>query len=186
MPFSNKKTFFEGIRDESVRHEIVSENIIEGLAFQIAALRKARGWTEQDLAARCEVHQNVIEKWEDPNRSKKTFAPFLRLAQALDVAFIARFAPFGELADWFVDLSPKKLAPPSYGEELEQQILHQDAVEIKRGVEYFQATAEPLIAWDPENSKQPCVALQVRREKALPDRHDANDSHLKLDYSAAA
>ncbi|MCY3954720.1 MAG: helix-turn-helix transcriptional regulator [Nitrospira sp.] len=117
MPFTDKKTFFEGIRDKSVRHEIAYENIIEGLAFQIAALRKARGWTEQDLAGRCGVHQKVIEKWEDPNRSKKTFVPFLRLAEAFDVAFISRFAAFGEVADWFANLSPKKLAPPSYEEE---------------------------------------------------------------------
>ena len=135
MPFSNKKTFFEGIRDESVRHEIVSENIIEGLAFQIAALRKARGWTEQDLAGRCGVHQKVIEKWEDPNQSKRTFAPFLRLAQAFDVSFTSRFEAFGEMADWFINLSSKKVAPPSYEEEqiiaLQGDAVGSDALEGK-------------------------------------------------------
>ena len=99
------------------RHHAVAVNVTEGIAFQLSALRRDRQWSRRDLAERSGVSERVIAKWENPNAEKCTFDAFLKIAKAFDVSFLTRFAPFRELAEWFVCLGPQKLSPMPFEDD---------------------------------------------------------------------
>jgi transcriptional regulator with XRE-family HTH domain len=84
--------------------------------FQIQILRKQRGWSQEQLAEAAGVTQGVISRAEDPDYGNLTINTILRIANGFDVAFIGKFAPYGELDDWFGSLS-EKIHVPSFDEE---------------------------------------------------------------------
>lgn len=110
----------EALADKEYRDLYVAEHIRTGLAFQIRAMREDRGWTQSELGQRAQgMAQETISQLEDPDYGRLTLRTLRRLASGLDVALIVRFAPFSELVDWIVNLTPQRLAPPSFDEELQ-------------------------------------------------------------------
>ena len=118
------RDFLYEVRDEEYRHEFVSEHVAVGLAFQINLTRRARGWTQEELASRCDMTQEAISRLEDPNYGRYSLKTLKRLAKAFDVALLVRFVSFGELGEWTVDLPYRKLTPPSYEEERQMSFYH--------------------------------------------------------------
>ena len=114
---NDRREFLETIKDEEYRHEFAAENPGVALAFQINLIREARGWTQEELAKRCDKAQETISRLEDPDYGRYTLKTLKQLAKAFDVALLVRFVSFGELAEWTVNLDSKRLTPPSYGEE---------------------------------------------------------------------
>lgn len=84
--------------------------------FQIQILRKQRGWSQEQLAEESGLTQGVISRAEDPDYGNLTINTVLRIANGFDVAFIGKFAPYGELEDWFGGLS-EKMYVPNFDEE---------------------------------------------------------------------
>jgi transcriptional regulator with XRE-family HTH domain len=110
----------EALADKEYRDLYVAEHIRTGVAFQIRAMREDRGWTQSELGQRAQgMAQETISQLEDPDYGRLTLRTLIRLASALDVALIVRFAPFSDLVDWIVNLTPQRLAPPSFDEELQ-------------------------------------------------------------------
>ena len=109
--------FLDGLQDPEYRHEFVDENVGVGLAFQLRRMRKDRNWTQVELAQRTNKAQETISQLEDPNYGRYSLRTLKKLATAFDVALLVRFVPFSELAEWTVNLTPQRLAPPSYEEE---------------------------------------------------------------------
>lgn len=99
------------------RDAFVSEHINTGIPFQIKALRKQRGWTQEELAERVGMKQERISALENPNYSKFTIATLKKIASAFDVALIVRFAPLSELVQWELNLSQEKLEALSFNED---------------------------------------------------------------------
>ena len=62
-----KNKFLQEVRDYKYRHEYVSANIVNGLAFQIGLMRDAQEWTQDELANRCGETVESISRLEDPN-----------------------------------------------------------------------------------------------------------------------
>lgn len=112
-----RRDFLDEVKDEEYRHEFVSEHVAVGLAFQINLIRQARGWTQEELAERCDMAQESISRLEDPNYGRYSLKTLKRLAKAFDVALLVRFVSFGDLGEWTVNLTSQKLTPPSYEEE---------------------------------------------------------------------
>ena len=113
-----KKTqVWNSLRDREYRREFVSEHIKTGLAFQIRALRERDGWTQVELGNRTNKAQESISQLENPDYGKHTISTLRKLADAFDVAILVRFVPFSELVEWTIELTPEKLAPPSYDKE---------------------------------------------------------------------
>lgn len=113
----------EALADKEYRDLYVAEHIRTGIAFQIRAMREDRGWTQSELGQRAQgMAQETISQLEDPDYGRLTLRTLRRLASALDVAVIVRFAPFSDLVDWIVNLTPQHLAPPSFDAELESAI----------------------------------------------------------------
>ena len=105
------------LRDKEYRDTFVSEQINTGLAFQIRGLREQRGWTQAELGEKAGMAQARISVMEDANYSRFSLNTLKRLASALDVALVVRFAPFSELVNYFVDLNADSLKAPSFDED---------------------------------------------------------------------
>ena len=117
MSDTERDRLFNYLADDEIRPIFISEHIREQIALQIRTMRENRQWTQTELGERAGIPQPRISLLEDPDYSGLTLATLKRIAQAFDVGLIVRFASFGEVADWTVNLEPKHLTPPSYGEE---------------------------------------------------------------------
>lgn len=67
------------------------------IPFQIRALRKARGWTQAQLAERCGIPQARISHIEQPGRDPLALRTLYRLSSAFDVGLLVQFVSFSEL-----------------------------------------------------------------------------------------
>jgi transcriptional regulator with XRE-family HTH domain len=101
------------------REAFVSATVDQTIPFQIRALRlaKERNWTQEELAQRASMKQERISACENPNYGKFSLRTLKQLASAFDVALIVRFAPFSELTEWEVNMSPESLEVPSFDQE---------------------------------------------------------------------
>lgn len=106
------------LADKEYRDIFVSEQIDTGLAFQIRGLREQRGWSQSELGKRTGMAQSRISVMEDANYSRFSLNTLKRLASALDVALVVRFAPFSRLVDDFARLSSSVLNMPSFDEDV--------------------------------------------------------------------
>jgi len=102
------------LRDKEYRDFFVTEEIDTGIPFQIRAIRQARGWSQEELAARMGLTQASISRLENPDYGRFSLATLKRLASAFDVALAVRFVPFSRLVDWATNLSSEDLAVPDY------------------------------------------------------------------------
>jgi transcriptional regulator with XRE-family HTH domain len=107
----------EAMKDKGYRHGMVNAQIEIDLPFQIRALRKQRGWTQPELAAKTGMKQPRISNMEKPGVTHFSLETLRRLAEAFDVALVVRFAPFSEL-HWSQSFSPDEFAVQSFGEEI--------------------------------------------------------------------
>ena len=99
------------------REGFVAEHIKTTIPFQLRAIRKKLRLTQKVLGLKAGMAPERITVLEDPNYSKFTLSTLLRLADALDVALIVRFAPFSELLNWASDLSSEKVAVPDFAKD---------------------------------------------------------------------
>jgi transcriptional regulator with XRE-family HTH domain len=113
--------FLSVIRDEladkEFRDAYVAENSRRGLAYQVTAMREARGWSRAELARQADRPQSNTSRWEDPTYGKYSLSTLIEIAAIFDVALVAKFVTFEELLTSMSDLRPSKLAVPSYEEE---------------------------------------------------------------------
>jgi transcriptional regulator with XRE-family HTH domain len=107
----------EKLQEKAYRDAFVASQIRIALPFQIRALREQRGWTQAQLAEKAGMLQPRISAMERPGGSKFTLETVLRVAAALDIAFIGRFASFGKLAGWAENFSPDTFVVPSFQDD---------------------------------------------------------------------
>jgi transcriptional regulator with XRE-family HTH domain len=141
------------LADKAYRDAWVEEDINQGVAFQIRAMRDERQWTQSYLGELTGQAQATISKLEDPDYGRYTLKTLKRLASAFDVGLLVRFVPFSELVERTVSLSSDDLAVPSFA--------HDSGLpcESVPGVETV--SAEPLarIAISPQHAKALAVIL---------------------------
>lgn len=111
-----RQQILKSLEDREYRREFAAD-IGTGLAFQVRLLREDRGWTQEQLAHRMGKRQETISQWENPDYGRYTLNTLRELAAAFDVALLVRFAPFSELVDWSINLTPERLTPPNFDEE---------------------------------------------------------------------
>lgn len=114
---SIKSQLWQKMSHKEYRDNFVAAHLSTGIAAQIQTLREDRGLTQEQLGEKSGMTQARISLLESPGYDSYTFATLKRLATALDVAIIARFAAFSELVTWTADLSPQKLAVPSFAND---------------------------------------------------------------------
>jgi transcriptional regulator with XRE-family HTH domain len=97
----------------------VSSTINATVAHQCRLLRKKYGWDQTELGEKAGMKQTAISRVENTDYGNFTINTLKRIAGALDVGLVVRFASFGELVDWNLSLSEQALSPPSFEEERE-------------------------------------------------------------------
>ena len=114
---SKSDQLWRSLEDEEYRRAFVTDDT--GLAFQIKLLRDKKGWTQAELGERAGgKRQESISQWEDPSYGKYSLSTLKDLAIAFDVGLMVRFAPFSELVKWNTNLTPERIAPPSFVEQV--------------------------------------------------------------------
>lgn len=111
-------------RGPEARAKFVESHINKGLAYQLRAMREARGWSQEELAELVDMPQTAISRLESPDYGKPTITTLKRVAKVHDVALVVRFVPFSKLVNWVSGtpylengLSSDALAVPSFEEE---------------------------------------------------------------------
>jgi transcriptional regulator with XRE-family HTH domain len=105
------------MRKKSSRENFIAAQLSAGIAAQLLTMREARGWTQKELGEKAGMADARISVMESPSYERFTLSTLRRLASALDVALIVRFAPFSEFVDWIADLTPDRLNAPSYSQD---------------------------------------------------------------------
>ena len=113
---AKREQLLSSLHDPEYRRQF-ADDIGTGIAFQIRRLRDTRGWTQQEVAHRTGKRQETISLCENPNYGKYSLSTLKELAGAFDVALMVKFAPFSELIDWTLNLTPERLAPASFDDE---------------------------------------------------------------------
>ncbi|MDE2106229.1 MAG: helix-turn-helix transcriptional regulator [Patescibacteria group bacterium] len=117
--------FLSAVRDElpnkEFRENYVAENVRRGVAYQIRALREARGWSPAEFARQAGLPQSNISRWENPTYGKFNLSTLIEIASIFDVALSVRFVGFEELLVSLSDLRPQTLAVPSYHQEQKER-----------------------------------------------------------------
>ncbi len=105
------------LQSKEYRSAFVKAQFKRLVPFQIRALRKQRGWSQEELAECSRLTQGVISRAEDSDYGNLTVNTILKIADGFDVAFVGRFAAFSELDEWFIDLSERTVQIPNFEEE---------------------------------------------------------------------
>jgi transcriptional regulator with XRE-family HTH domain len=115
-----RKTILDSLRDKETRELFAEEHISTGLPFQIHGLREKLGVTQAELARRAGMAQERISVLEDPNYEfQPKIKTLVKLANVFDVPLIVKFGSWSELFNWETSLSPERLAPKSFEEEID-------------------------------------------------------------------
>lgn len=79
------------LTDRKFAHAFLETEANARFAAQVLALRKLRGWTQDDLAAASRITKADIAKIEDARLTSVQLATLRKLAQAFDVHFSLKF-----------------------------------------------------------------------------------------------
>ena len=146
------------LRNRTYRNAFVAAQLKHGVPFQIRAMRKQRGWSQQELANRSEVPQGTISRAENMNYGDLSFNTVLRIANGFDVAFVGRFVPFSELMRWYTSLSDELYVPTFEEEDAERQ-------ERATVAEATEGPTEPWIGVNQGAFRAP-IPLQVAQDSS--------------------
>jgi transcriptional regulator with XRE-family HTH domain len=89
------------LRDKNFREQLVSEQAKRMIPFQVQALMKARGYTQQRFAELSGLAQGSVSRAADLDYGNLSLNTIVRLAAGFDVAFVGEFVPFSQLAGYF-------------------------------------------------------------------------------------
>ncbi len=114
------------------------------IPFQIRALRKARGWTQAQLAERSGIPQARISHIEQAGRDPLSLRTLYRLSSAFDVGLLVQFVSFSELINREALFNPETFSVSSFeDDQLETDIYstHNTMLFVKIGIEATLLTA---------------------------------------------
>lgn len=108
----------EKLRDPEYRKAFVASQINVGIPFQIRALLKARGMTQDWLAKKTGMLQPRISGLMTPGKTHPNIETLRRVAEAFDCGLAVRFVPFAELAEWSDAFDPDTFNVPDFSTEM--------------------------------------------------------------------
>ena len=122
VSIESKADMAKRMKSKQYRQEYVESHLRHGISTQVLALRKQRGWTQKDIENKFGIKQGQVVRAEDPDYEHTvSLKTLLALASAFDVALMVSFAPFGELIEWAIELTPQSLEVPSFEDDPECQ-----------------------------------------------------------------
>lgn len=103
------------------REAFVAAQAKQMIPFQIRALMKAHGLSQDKLAEQAGLTQGVISRAANPQYGNLTLNTCFRIAAGFDVAFVGRFVPFSELDRWLDHLHDESWQVPDFKTEDESR-----------------------------------------------------------------
>lgn len=110
------KKLFDRLLRKPYREAYVEESVRTGVAYQIRALREARGWSQKRFAEILGKPQSVLSRIEDPDYGKLSVQTLLEVAAAFDVALLVQYVDFPDFIQRTSDVSPEALNKESFNE----------------------------------------------------------------------
>lgn len=120
------------LKDPRYRKAFVASQINIGIPFQVRALLKTRGWTQEQLAERAGMLQPRISAILKPGKTRPNIETLRRLAEAFDCGLSIQFVPFSELVQRSERFDPENLDIPPFDEELSRGQLDEAEQSPKR------------------------------------------------------
>jgi transcriptional regulator with XRE-family HTH domain len=102
------------LSDPAYRTAFVASQINIGIPFQIRALLKERGKTQEWLAEKAGMLQPRISGLMTPGKTRPNIETLRRIAKAFDCGLLVRFTPFSELVKWSEEFDPEAFNVPSF------------------------------------------------------------------------
>lgn len=167
----------------------MESSINKGLASQLRAMREARNWSQEELAALVDMPQTAISRLESPSYGKQTITTLKRMARAYDVGLDVRFVPFSLLADRMsktprvdLGLTSDAVDVPSFEEEMEQGAFDRNAATVRAAIPATVPT--PLVQegrWVANATKISFLVRPQGNVDEVPMTQESNWSHYKVD-----
>lgn len=134
------------LQEEEYRDAYTEAQLSIGIPFQIRALRKARGWTQAELAKRCGMKQSQLSYIEQAGRvSPSALRTLYRLSSAFDIGLLVQFVPFSELVLREAVFDPKTFNVPSFGDDKVGKT--SDSTDVMRTKKLLTTTLLPSPLW---------------------------------------
>jgi len=106
------------LSDPQYRKAFVASQINFGIPFQLRALLKSRGKTQEWLARECgHGSRRRISGLMTPGRTRPNIETLRRLAEIFDCGLEVRFVPFSELARQSLDFDPEAFEVAAFDED---------------------------------------------------------------------
>jgi transcriptional regulator with XRE-family HTH domain len=106
------------LRQSKPYRDTYLRRVVRGaVAAQVRTLRESLPATQAELGQLVGMKQTAISRLENPESAGLTIDTLLRLASALDVALIIKFAPYSELVNWVVGFSPGSFSVPAFQDD---------------------------------------------------------------------
>ena len=112
------------LRNKAYRDGYTEAQLSIEIPFQVRALRKARGWTQAQLAERCGIPQARISHIEQPGRDPLSLRTLYRLASAFDVGLLVQFVSFSELVRREDQFHPETCRVASFEDDRFEETVH--------------------------------------------------------------
>jgi transcriptional regulator with XRE-family HTH domain len=106
------------LRDAEYRKSFVASQVNIGIPFQLRALLRSRGKSQEWLAEKAVMRQPRISALLTPGKTRPNIETLRRLAEAFDCALEVRFIPFSELVERSERFDPESFSVPSFDEEM--------------------------------------------------------------------
>jgi len=172
-PFSMISKLFAKLSDPEYRKAFVASQINVGIPFQIRALLKSRGWTQEELARRTGMLQPRISALLTPGRVRHNIETLRRIAEAFDCGLEVRFVPFGDLVFWSESFNPEHFNVPTFDKELEQVEGEETAVAALAGEYAFIGESFRIsIPWQPFTTHPSNTLVPGKLSRILTEKFD--------------
>jgi transcriptional regulator with XRE-family HTH domain len=104
-------------KSKRYRAQFVSAQAKRSFPYQLRAIMKKRGMSQETLAKQADISQGVISRAANPNYGNLTINTIVKIVGGLDMAYIGLIVPFSELAKWVANLSEEGVQVSTFDEE---------------------------------------------------------------------
>lgn len=117
MNMNDRPDLLTRLQNTEYRAAFVSALINSTIAYQIRGLRKKLDLDQADLGALTGMKQTAISRLENPDYGNLSVNTLKRIAKALDIGLVVRFAPYSEVVRWRLGMSQRDMAPVSFASD---------------------------------------------------------------------
>jgi transcriptional regulator with XRE-family HTH domain len=114
MSMNRRPDLMTRLRNRAYRQSYISSIINSTIAYQIRGLRKERGLDQAAFGKLVGMKQTAISRLENPDYGNLSVNTLKRIAKALDIALIVRFAPYSDVVRWRLGMSQRDMVPPAF------------------------------------------------------------------------